>query len=150
MSKKNRSEQTEGLPRFRSNYNQHLWPASTEINNLPSKTVPNQAMTVRELMIRFASGLPIEAGKIPIYEGDVEGMPDIEKMDQIELNNYYRELHEQRKAVTERVKEAREKAEKMKMDKVVEERVAKRQKEFEDKLVERWRSENTISPKQNL
>ena len=37
-----------------------------------SKTIPNQSMTARELIIRFASGLPLDGAKVPIYEGDEE------------------------------------------------------------------------------
>jgi len=120
-----------------------------EINNQPSKTVPNQAMTVRELIIRFASGLPLDAGKVPIFEGDTD-LPDIEKMDLIEQHAYYDQLMADRKAVEDRVTNARKKQEEMKMEKVVSERVQQRIKEAEDKVLEKWREQNIPSPKNNL
>jgi predicted aspartyl protease len=100
-------------------------------------------------MIRFASGLPLDAGKTPIYEGDSD-LPDIEKMDQIEREAYYRELKEQREQVETRVRNARIKAEEMKMETIVEERVAKRQAELEEKLLERYRQSQQPNPKTNL
>jgi hypothetical protein len=51
-----------------------------EQNSLPSMTIPDQSMTVREIMDRFTRGLPLNAGKVPIYEGE-EYTPDITKMD---------------------------------------------------------------------
>jgi hypothetical protein len=41
-----------------------------EVNELPSETVPDQSMSVRELLRRYASGLPLSNGKESIYEGE--------------------------------------------------------------------------------
>jgi hypothetical protein len=41
-----------------------------EINNEPSATIPDQSMSVRELLQRYANGLPLGGGKEPIYEGE--------------------------------------------------------------------------------
>lgn len=39
-----------------------------EINNLPSMTIPDQTMTVQEILARHVRGLPILGqGKVPIY-----------------------------------------------------------------------------------
>jgi len=100
-------------------------------------------------MIRFASGLPLDAGKTPIYEGDSD-MRDIDKMDQIEREAYYRELKQQREEVENRVRTARTKAEEMKMEKIVEERIAKRQQQIEDEVLERYRQQQQPQPKSNL
>jgi len=100
-------------------------------------------------MIRFASGLPLDAGKTPIYEGDSD-LPDIDKMDQIERELYYRELKEQREAVEARVRDARTKAEEMKMETIVQERVMKRQQQLEEEILQRFREQQIASPKSNL
>lgn len=99
-----------------------------ETNGKPSMTVPNQAMTVRELIIRFASGIPLDAGKVPIYEGELD-LPDLDKMDLIEREAYYKELRQQRDEVELRVKNARIKREEMKMEEVIQERIRKAQEE---------------------
>lgn len=54
--------------KFRTPYSPHV--RSTEVNNLPSMTVPDQSMSVAEMLARHASGLPISGAKIPLYEGD--------------------------------------------------------------------------------
>jgi hypothetical protein len=36
----------------------------------PSQTVPDQTMSIRELVRRYASGLPLGGSKEPIYEGE--------------------------------------------------------------------------------
>src|SRR6187431_1217593 len=105
------------IPTIKSSANTKFFSSRGEINNMPSKTVPNQAMTVRELIVRFASGLPLDAGRVPLYEGDEE-QPDIDRMDHIELHEYYKELKDQRNDAINRVKEARTKAEAMKMEKI--------------------------------
>lgn len=103
-----------------------------------SKTIPNQSMTARELIIRFASGLPLDGAKVPIYEGDEE-MPDIDKMDNIERERYYDHLREMRKEVEDRVKAARVEAEKMRREKTIQELVEKRKQEEEQKEFNEWK-----------
>lgn len=55
-----------------------------ERNTKPSLTIPDQSMTIREIMIRYAKGLPISGGRVPLYEnedGEEDFYPDIEHMD---------------------------------------------------------------------
>jgi hypothetical protein len=41
-----------------------------EKNGKPSLTIPDQTMSVRELLRRYASGLPLGGQREPIYEGE--------------------------------------------------------------------------------
>ena len=132
-------------PVIKNHYNGRYFPKTHEINTQPSKTVPNQAMTVKELIIRFASGLPLTGAKIPIYEGSEE-FPDINRMDLIERELYYLDLKKQREEVEERVKGRRVKAEQMKMEKVISERVAKKQQEDDRKAFEEFKKSNRNNP----
>lgn len=60
-----------------------------EKNNLPSKTVPDQSMSVAEIMQRFASGLPVGGQKVPVYEGEEHDYPlNWEKMDISERHDF--------------------------------------------------------------
>jgi hypothetical protein len=36
----------------------------------PSQTIPDQALTVKEILTRYASGLPLGGSNEPIYEGE--------------------------------------------------------------------------------
>ena len=69
---------------FREDYHQG------EINNLPSETIPDQSMSVSEIMRRFASGLPISGQRVQLFEDS--DLPDIDKLDLVEkaeLRQYY-------------------------------------------------------------
>lgn len=124
--------------KIKTNYNSSEFAKNYEKNSLPSMTVPNQAMSVRELIIRFASGLPVQAGKVPIYEGDEE-FPDIDKMDLIEREDYYQDLRKQRQEAAQRVKDRRTEREKIKMDELIKSRIEAKQKEQEQKLFEEFK-----------
>lgn len=58
-----------------------------------SKTVPNQAISVREIIRRFQQGLPLEGviSKKPVFEGE-EDIPDFRKMDFTEVEEYKNHL----------------------------------------------------------
>lgn len=78
----------------------------------PSLTVPDDSMSIREIVRRFASGLPVHGGRVGFYdEGDP--MPDISKMDladkQEVIENAKSELEEINQRLTAH-KDARNKA----------------------------------------
>lgn len=52
-------------------------------NTLPSSTVPDMAMSAREILIRFAQGRPVSVSNKLHYTGD-EYLPDVRKMDLVE------------------------------------------------------------------
>lgn len=72
-------------------------PTVGEINDMPSMTVPDQAMSMAEILSRFARGLPIEAGRVPIYDEEND-LPDIRTLDLVEradlAEQYRNELSE--------------------------------------------------------
>lgn len=53
----------------------------------PSMTIPDQSMTVAELVERNKRGLPLGGGRVPMYSTDPENdfVPDIAKMDLAEI-----------------------------------------------------------------
>lgn len=64
--------------KFRTQYTWSKIPG--EINSMEIVTIPNQAMTVQEIMQRFASGRPIPKSVNMMYTGD-DYTPDVRKMD---------------------------------------------------------------------
>jgi len=80
-----------------------------QVNNEESKTVPDQSMTLRELLVRYAKGLPLEGAKTPIWEGEEGFDVDPEKLDLAEREELAEKAREELKAINERVKEAVEK-----------------------------------------
>ena len=60
-----------------------------EVNEEPSETIPDQSMSISELIHRFASGLPMDGERVPFYENEDDeyfGMaPNIERMDRVDI-----------------------------------------------------------------
>lgn len=83
---------------FKTNYNMEeasIYDKRFEINELPSETIPGQAMSIQELLRRHAAGLPLDGQRVPFYEGDEEtedselqGHPDLNTMDLVDRQEY--------------------------------------------------------------
>lgn len=78
-------------------YNAKQFPRYAEVNTLPSMTIPDQTMSLKVLLERFARGLKVTGEKFPIYHGE-EAFPDLAKMD-------LSEIHALKKQVDEDVRE---------------------------------------------
>lgn len=68
----------------KTQYNREEHPCNYEINNEPSQTVPDQTMSIRTLIERYAQGLPIGGSMFPqTFQDDEEynDIPDPERMD---------------------------------------------------------------------
>lgn len=66
--------------------------ADLEINTLPSQTQPDQVLSIREMLTRHVSGLPIASNhENGAYHGDIF-IPDVKSLDLTEiedLRDYY-------------------------------------------------------------
>jgi hypothetical protein len=54
-----------------------------EVNTLPSMTIPDQTMSIRTIVDRYAKGLPVSAFT-PIYEGEDFYIPDPKTLDLVD------------------------------------------------------------------
>jgi len=63
--------------------NKHLHPKNYEVNNDPSETVPDQTMSIRTLLDRYARGMPLGGSKEPLYQDGDEfnDLPDPRTLD---------------------------------------------------------------------
>lgn len=69
-------------PRFKTQWNAELFPAKYAVNSQPSMTIPDQTMTVKQIMDRYAHGLDPIGQKVPMYYGEDEQMEmDINRLD---------------------------------------------------------------------
>ena len=92
-------------------------PRTGEKQDPRSITVPGESMTVKEILKRHASGRPIPAGRMPIYDSDQElRIPDLEKLDKMQIEDLKRQMDEAQ-------------AEKQRQAKVIEEELAKEKEE---------------------
>jgi len=55
---------------WKTPYNAEAFPHDHEESDQPSETIPDQSMTVLELLQRHQNGLPMLGQKTPFYEGD--------------------------------------------------------------------------------
>lgn len=57
------------------------------VSSKPSETIPDQSMSVDELMKRYASGLPLGGERVPIYHGEDEFLPNEKTLDLSEIED---------------------------------------------------------------
>lgn len=76
---------------FRTQWDDRKNPTG-EKNNGISETIPDQAMSIRTLIQRYAHGLPLSGAKTPLYEDENEFTPDFATMDLTELHEYGEDL----------------------------------------------------------
>lgn len=58
-----------------------------EVNLFPSLTIPDQALGLGEILRRFAAGIPMDIGKIPVFDEEND-LPDFRKMDLAEREEW--------------------------------------------------------------
>lgn len=95
--------------RFSTQYDPH--PVKGEINTKPSLTIPNEAMSIREILVRYSRGLPIDT-KVPMYEEE-QLLPNVKHMDLADLQtlreNVAEEIQQKKTHLDKITKEAQHK-----------------------------------------
>lgn len=89
--------------KIKNQFNAHLFKYKGEINDEPSATIPDQTLTIREILTRYSRGLPIDQ-KIPVYDESEEYFPDPRYMDLAERQEYAEMYKEELQAYQERTK----------------------------------------------
>lgn len=79
----------ENQAEFRTQWSGYHEP-DMEKNTLPSKTIPDQSMSMREIIERFAKGLSMDNARVPLYDEE-DDMPDIRTLDLAEIEEYKNE-----------------------------------------------------------
>lgn len=74
-----------------------------EQNNQASMTVPDQTMPIREILDRYARGLPLDNLKTPVYNGEDDDFPDLSKMDLADREQYIMDRQQELKEINERL-----------------------------------------------
>jgi hypothetical protein len=84
-------------------FNADFFPVQGEINNKPSLTIPDQTLPIREILARFAKGIPVGV-KTPIYEGEENNLPDPRTLDLVDIQNMKEAVKGEIKALAAKVK----------------------------------------------
>lgn len=84
--------------KVKNNLNAVAFPKQYEINDQPSMTVPDQTMTLKEILDRYAKGLPVNGNNaVPLYDEE-DTLPDMRTLDLSEraelAEQFAEELHE--------------------------------------------------------
>jgi hypothetical protein len=116
------------LPIIRDHFNSKWFGKRYEINNEPSLTIPDEAMSISEMVARFANGIPLDGGREPLYDGEEE-LTDLEKLDLSERQAILEEARQRIAEAETSVKKRREEAEQKRLDDLVEQRVKLRLEE---------------------
>lgn len=135
--------------KFRTNFNNVGEPIKRKKFTMPSMTVPDQSMTVQEIQIRFAAGIPISQTKVPVYNGEEDFWHGIDpkSLDIVELNeiiaNRIQEAKDNKTRVEKEVAERQAEAARLKSEREAKEiatEVERREKEIDRLMGQRTRT----------
>lgn len=84
--------------RFKTQWNAQSFPSNYEVNNQPSLTIPDQTMSISEIMDRYARGIPFDDAKTPVYNGEENEMPDLSTLD---ISERYDLMEENRQKIAD-------------------------------------------------
>lgn len=98
--------------RSSANYSQMDIDFGKEHSNKPSKTIPDDSMSMKEILTRYARGLPISGGKVGEFdleqepdEPDFDGYPDPSRMDIAERETVEILIKEELKDIDQKIKD---------------------------------------------
>lgn len=111
---------------WKTPYNQKDWKKYYEINLGQSETIPDQSMSVQEILRRYANGMPLGGGKEPVYNEDSESLMNYEHMDKIEKIEVQRRYQQRLREIDDDLKSQDKKRYDSEREKLINEEVEKR------------------------
>ncbi|AXH77831.1 MAG: hypothetical protein [Microviridae sp.] len=90
--------------------NRDTFPKKYKAFTMPSETVPDQSLTIRQILDRYARGLPLDV-KTPIWEEDDElnPLPDVRTLDLTEKQEMLQNAKDELQAIKVKMAEKRKK-----------------------------------------
>lgn len=124
----------EGVQPFKTQYNKHKYLKDFEKNNGISETIPDQSLSIPEIIKRHARGLPITGGRTPIYEGEDDLLQgrDWQKLDLSEKAALATTLAEEFADIQTGFENRRRDLEKEKQEKEIQKRIQEELKKQKD------------------
>lgn len=100
---------------------QNYQPEEGVINLLPSQTVPDQSLTLRELLVHYTRGgqLP-QSQQQPAYYDENVFVPNLKKLDLVELNELHEENTKNAQDAQSRLNDLNKQKEQIRINKLVE------------------------------
>lgn len=90
---------------IKNSQNADLFPDTGELNYAPSETIPDVTLSIREIMDRYARGIPFDNVKTPVYNGEAE-FPNLQHMDLADREAYILEREAELRTLKQTLKEA--------------------------------------------
>lgn len=87
----------------KNSLNAFAFPSHGEVNTQPSLTVPDQSMSIQEILNRYARGLPLDGQRVPVYHGEDNIFPDPKYMDLVDRAEFAEAAQEE----IDRIKKSR-------------------------------------------
>ena len=92
--------------KFQTPHDKSTRVSKFQVFTQPSQTVPDQTMSIPELIRRYAQGLPLGAPKVPMYEEDPEqdllGGMNWNKLDLSEKSQFIKSAKNEIQEITKR------------------------------------------------
>jgi len=95
------------MKKIKNSGNASDFPYKGDVNNKPSETVPDQTMTMREILTRYAKGQSIDGVKIPLWEEGEGFAKDPETLDLAEREELATQAREELQQINERIKQSK-------------------------------------------
>lgn len=118
---------------------------------LPSKTIPDQSLTIRQIMDRFTRGLPIEGAHTSVFEQTEEvPHPDLPTSDELAMMDIA-DRQEVIEGVKEKAQELEKSAKKLAADIRSAKRALRQREMFKDDDDDEWMEDTSkpLDPDQN-
>lgn len=150
MKKENQKSKTEVTgeiknPIIKTQYTAKYYPKDHEHQTEKSLTVPNQSMTILEMVKRHQKGLPVDGGRqTPIYNGE-DLIPDLNNMDLADREAYIDSVADHLVEVRARIQAAEKEA----ASKQKQKEFLQWQKEYEAKIKAEHDLRNTTQNQKN-
>lgn len=91
--------------------NRDEFPKNYKVFTMPSETIPDQSLTIRQILDRYARGLPLDA-KTPIWDENVDEdsyLPDPRRLDLAERQEFAENAKAELEQVKQKIAEKRQK-----------------------------------------
>lgn len=118
----------------------HTWKLQKETKFGPSQTVPDQSLSIREIMVKHSRGIPVKTQMPEFHDADgktdtstVLGK-DVRSLDIVEVQQYFEDIAENAKVDYDRLKQKRTEEEKTRSAKAEQEKREQWKKEFLEEL----------------
>lgn len=91
--------------KIRTQYNRSEFKTNYEVNKDKSRTVPDQTMTIAEIVKRYNHGMPVSGKGDPQFNEEL--LPNLAKMDLSEIHDLQKKVAQDIEDIRKRVQKAR-------------------------------------------